>query len=218
MRRNGEIMWTGVTALVTSIVIGCGVQAGTGHTDRILLRTKPSCSSADRDALLASFGGTIEREYRLVPGLVCVSTSGEVEHALACCQEQNELLIYAEAEQIAQPEAIPNDTLYFPWQYNLNNTGQTVVTDKIWIAGADINAEAGWEIATGDPNFVVAMIDTAIDITHPDLVGNVWTNIGETGLDAMGNDKATNGIDDDANGYIDDVNGWGFSKQRQQSR
>jgi hypothetical protein len=46
-----------------------------------------------------------------------------------------------------------------------------------------------------------------VDYTHPDLAPNLWRNPGETGLDANGNDKATNGIDDDGNGYIDDVFG-----------
>lgn len=48
---------------------------------------------------------------------------------------------------------------------------------------------------------VVAIIDSGIDIQHPDLKDNIWTNPGEI---------AGNGIDDDKNGYIDDVNGWNF--------
>lgn len=57
---------------------------------------------------------------------------------------------------------------------------------------------------------VVAVIDTGIDYNHPDLNHAIWTNPGETGLDAKGMNKATNGIDDDGNGYIDDVMGWDF--------
>ena len=57
---------------------------------------------------------------------------------------------------------------------------------------------------------IVAVVDSGVDITHPDLAGHIWTNAGESGLDANGHDKATNGIDDDGDGYVDDVHGWNF--------
>lgn len=58
---------------------------------------------------------------------------------------------------------------------------------------------------------IIAVIDTGIDVNHPSLQSSLWRNEGETGIDANGNNKATNGIDDDGNGFIDDVNGWNFS-------
>ena len=48
---------------------------------------------------------------------------------------------------------------------------------------------------------VVGVIDEGIDITHPDLRDNIWTNPFE---------KAADGIDNDGNGYVDDINGWDF--------
>jgi len=59
---------------------------------------------------------------------------------------------------------------------------------------SDIKANNAWGITQGDRRIVVAIIDTGLDISHPDLADNVWTNPGETGLDENGNDKATNGI------------------------
>lgn len=64
-----------------------------------------------------------------------------------------------------------------------------------------IGAPEAWENATGS-DIVVAIIDTGVDIDHPDLTRNVWRNPGE---------QPNNGIDDDDNGYIDDVVGWNFS-------
>ncbi|MEG4442313.1 S8 family serine peptidase [Microcoleus sp. AT9_B5] len=62
---------------------------------------------------------------------------------------------------------------------------------------------------TGD-GIVVAVIDSGVDYNHPDLTGNIWSNAGETGVDAIGRNKASNGVDDDGNGFVDDFRGWDF--------
>jgi subtilisin family serine protease len=48
---------------------------------------------------------------------------------------------------------------------------------------------------------IVGVVDSGVDIEHPDLQGSIWTNPKEI---------ANNGIDDDKNGYIDDIHGWNF--------
>lgn len=72
------------------------------------------------------------------------------------------------------------------------------------------DAARAWSITQGNKNTIIAVIDTGIDEKHEDLKHNLWTNPGETGLDAKGRNKAANGIDDDLNGFIDDVHGWNF--------
>ena len=67
---------------------------------------------------------------------------------------------------------------------------------------AKINAQAGWDISTGDTSIVIGIVDTGIDWDHPDLAVNIWRNWGEI---------PGNGIDDDNNGYIDDIRGWDFA-------
>jgi subtilisin family serine protease len=91
---------------------------------------------------------------------------------------------YAEPDYIARPAAIPNDPL-FPQQWGLTK----------------IQAPAAWDVVTGTQTVVIAIVDSGIDLTHPDLAGRLWVNPGEV----PGNSQ-----DDDNNGYVDDINGWNF--------
>ena len=63
---------------------------------------------------------------------------------------------------------------------------------------------------------VIAIIDTGIDDSNPNLKAMLWQNPGESGLDAKGNNRATNGKDDDLNGFVDDVSGWNFAQSSSQ--
>ncbi|MCB0405283.1 MAG: S8 family serine peptidase [Bdellovibrionales bacterium] len=66
-------------------------------------------------------------------------------------------------------------------------------------------------------DIVVAVVDTGIDYTHPELKQNIWVNKGEVGAwtpkdlkSTACRDKRCNGIDDDHNGFVDDATGWDF--------
>ena len=67
-----------------------------------------------------------------------------------------------------------------------------------------IDAPVAWSYSTSASEVVVAVIDTGVETSHPDLSNMIWVNP---------NEIPDNGIDDDGNGYIDDTSGWDFLYQ-----
>ena len=80
---------------------------------------------------------------------------------------------YAEPNYILRAVATPDDP-EFPNLWGLLNIGQ-LIGSSFGIVDADIDATDAWDISTGNRSNVVAIIDTGIDYTHPDLAANIWS-------------------------------------------
>jgi subtilisin family serine protease len=75
-------------------------------------------------------------------------------------------------------------------------------TEYDWDWGINmVNAPEAWLKGYQGQGITVAVLDTGVDLDHPDLADNIWVNPGEI---------PENNFDDDGNGFIDDVNGWNF--------
>ena len=103
---------------------------------------------------------------------------------------------FAEPNWVYQHTATSNDTYYTSGQLwgmygdassPANQYGSQAA--EAWAAGR-----------TGSRSVYVGIIDEGIQITHPELAANIWTNPYDP----------VDGVDNDGNGYIDDVNGWDF--------
>ncbi len=110
---------------------------------------------------------------------------------------------YAEPKYINRifEDSLPNDSLINS-QYYLKS----------------IQAIESWaHIDTSGRHVVVGVVDTGVDYKHEDLIGTMQINSGEDGTDNSGNEKRSNGIDDDMNGFIDDWMGWDFASNSSES-
>jgi len=115
---------------------------------------------------------------------------------------------------------IPNDP-FFQYQISFDNPGgvqriptfsyRPSIEEYTTKKGLDHDIVPAWSITTGSKDVVVALLDDGFFYQHEDIRDNIWHNPGETGLDATGHRKETNGVDDDHDGYVDDVVGWDFA-------
>jgi hypothetical protein len=163
----------------------------------ILVKFRTEASAASRGALRLEVAGATQRRFASGAELWRLGAGVAVPEALHRLSGASGLE-YAEPNYLLDATRVPDDPL-FPRQYSLLNTGQ-----EGGAAGADIDAAGAWEVSTGGASVVVAVIDSGIDLDHPDLAPNLWTNPGEI---------PGNRVDDDDNGLVDDVHGWDFVNQ-----
>ena len=169
------------------------------HPQQLLVRFLPGTTRATQEAVHEAAQAEVLREYHVVSGLQLVQVAEDLlPESLAVYQNHPDVR-YAEPDYFVYSTAVPDDT-FFDELWGLHNTGQ-VVDDDPGTAGADIRAVEAWDFWTGDAEFQIAVIDTGVKYTHPDLEANIWTNPGEI---------PDNEIDDDGNGYVDDIHGYDF--------
>jgi len=165
----------------------------------LLVKFKSGVAAASSAAVHKAVGATVVQKYALVPNLerIKLPKGLSVKDAITTYMSTPGV-IYAEPNYIARKLSVVPDDTYFGDQWALRNLG----TYAGGTYGADIRAVDAWSVSIGDHNVVVAVLDTGVDYTHPDFVGNIWSNTGET--------SCTDGIDNDHNGKIDDCRGWNF--------
>lgn len=143
-----------------------------------------------------------EIKERLSDDILVVKTISEktMSNGLLALQKISQFEI-VEPNYIFHMTRTPNDPqLAKTW--GLQNIGQTDSKGRKGLPGVDVGADKAWDITIGNRDIVVAVIDTGIDFSSPDLKENAWVNDAEL--------HGQVGVDDDGNGYVDDINGYDF--------
>jgi subtilisin family serine protease len=192
-RRAGPARFFLLAAAALAALVAVGSSAAVRDPSRraappqvreLIVRFAVGVGAQERAAVARKHGTAVERDLRVanlaVVRVPAAQTAGEAAAAL----EREPHVLYAEPNYIRKLAATPNDARW----------------GELW-GLRTIAAPAAWDTTTGSDAVAVAVVDTGVAHTHPDLADNIWRNAAEV---------AANRVDDDGNGYVDDVRGWDF--------
>ncbi|WP_294239261.1 S8 family serine peptidase [Chryseobacterium sp. sg2396] len=120
---------------------------------------------------------------------------------------ENPAIDFAEPNYIAHGAGVkgadtfstfPNDSYFLSRQWGLYNNGTFSASGMTTATDADVDMELAWDVETGNPNMIIAVSDSGLNMSHEDIAARVWTKPVEI----------IDGIDNDGNGLIDDYRGW----------
>ncbi|MGH3079692.1 MAG: S8 family serine peptidase [Gaiellaceae bacterium] len=149
----------------------------------LLVRFEQTATATARADVLADLDATVIERLPL-SGLVRVRLEpGTSVEAAAAAFERRSDVRYAQPNHRFRIAATPNDP-DFPQLWGLRK----------------IDAPTAWDTRTDSSAVTVAVVDSGVDYTHPDLTDNIWLN-----------DDPIDGVDNDGNGKVDDLRGWDFA-------
>ena len=166
----------GVLAILTALMAAAFVAASSPPDGppyapgRILVKIDTFRSPSFAKAFLRSYGLTRLQRTRQIGLYVVEPPRGYTVEQTVAALRANPEVYYAEPDYYVRIHVTPNDE-FFGRQYALSNPGDRLALpgSPTGTANADIRATAAWEETTGQPTVVVAVLDTGVDLAHPDL-------------------------------------------------
>ena len=139
-------------------------------TDRITIQFDEKVDELSRSAIANFAALKIVRQIEGIPNtFLCEITKQATENPIKIANRLTRYpeVLVAEPNILVetQPHYTPRDPLY-PKQWYLNNKGGSEL-----VGGAQIYAEAAWDMTRGVRSIVIAIADDSVDLTHPDFQG-----------------------------------------------
>lgn len=136
---------------------------------QIMVKFKDTVSDAQISQRLKAFNAKIKNKISGINVTVVEVPVGQ-EAAVMESLSKDPIVKYAEPDYIQKVNWVPNDT-YYKNQWGLINTGQTI-KNKVGKANADIKVQQAWDVTRGN-GVKIAVLDTGLDMSHPDLASKV---------------------------------------------
>lgn len=195
--RQPETLARGIVLIFFILLAGFRMDASAADAyvdGQVVVNFRPQVDAAAVAKIIADYHMRIHEKIEQIGYYVLILPPGASVTEMVETLRQHPQVLNCEPNYTADTMDVANDRL-FDTQWSLDNNDQE---------GVDLHVTEAWEIETGNPDVLVAVIDMGFDFSHEDLQANIWHNPGEI---------AGNGIDDDNNGYIDDIVGWDFVDQ-----
>ena len=154
------------------------------RSDEVIVRLRPGASLSSLQPYALGYALRLHANLKPLNALLLKVPPGRVE-AVVQVLSRAPAVIFAEPNYLVHAAVITPSDPAWPNQYG----------------PVQIQAPQAWTITTGTSAVAIAVIDTGVDLNHPDLADKIWNNPDEI---------PSNGVDDDNDGYVDDWRGWDF--------
>lgn len=153
--------------------------------DEILVKFKPTLSDNQITTTISSYKSEKVKRIPKINVYQLKIPSGYSVKEMVSIFQANPDVEFAEPNYIAYLTIAPNDPL-FQYQYALENDGQEIGSGgPTGTPGADIKAPEAWKEEKGQETVIIAIVDTGIDLNHPDLKNKIYSS----GYDFVNNDS-----------------------------